>query len=453
LRDFLEKYHDNFRTKTHDKSKYADGYVSGLLRIEADRNMANIARKTGMDTQSTQHFMSYSPWSGSGLIADVQEDIKTHSEFQRGAMLVIDESAEQKAGEYSAGAGRQHNGRLGKIEMSQVGVFAALVTPRVNTWIDGELFFPACWFEEDYAEKRQKVGFPQGRTFKTKPELAWEIVQRLQAKGIPFDAMAMDDLYGRNAQLRKRLDKAGIEYYGDIPENTLMYLDKPQIVYPMTKRGKPSKHYKIVTQHRRTARELLKHPGLEWANLTLRPNERGQLQARFGRCQVWLVHQGECHQEWLLIRQDARQITYSLSNASAETSLETMAWRKSHRYFVERSNQDEKGELGWDEFQAIKYLAWEHQLALTILASWFIALTRLDWMNRFERDPALLDQYEIDVLPLLSVGNVRELLRAAIPLPQLSVEEAAELVIEHLTNRTRSRKSRLRKRREKLAKT
>lgn len=57
-------------------------------------------------------------------------------------MLVIDESAEQKAGEYSAGAARQHNERLGKIEMSQVGVFAALVTPKVNTWIDGELFVP-----------------------------------------------------------------------------------------------------------------------------------------------------------------------------------------------------------------------------------------------------------------------------------------------------------------------
>ena len=90
------------------------------------------------------------------------------------------------------------------------------------------------------------MGFPPGRTFKTKPELAWEIVQRLQAKGIPFDAMAMDDLYGRNAHLRKRLDHAGLEYYGDIPENTVMYLDKPQIVYPMTKRGKPSKATRLL---------------------------------------------------------------------------------------------------------------------------------------------------------------------------------------------------------------
>jgi SRSO17 transposase len=415
--------------------------------------MANIARKTGMNQQNTQHFMSYSPWSGPGLVADVQEDVKEHAEFQTGAMLVVDESAEQKAGEYSAGAGRQHNGRLGKIEMSQVGVFAALVTPRVNTWIDGELFFPASWFEADAAAKRKKVGFPEGRTFKTKPELAWELVQRLQARGIPFVAIAMDDLYGRNAQLRKRLDQVGLEYYGDVPENTVMYLDKPQIVYPLTKRGKPSKHYQVVAEHRHTASELLKHPGLEWAEISLRPNERGQLHARFGRCRVWLVHQGECHQEWLLIRQAEKQITYTLSNASPTTSLETMAWRKSHRYFVERSNQDEKGELGWDEFQALKYLAWEHQLALTILASWFIATTRLDWMKRFERDPALLEQYEIEVLPLLSVRNVRELLRAAIPLPQLSVEDAADLIIEHLTNRTRSRKSRLRKQREKSTET
>ena len=64
-----------------------------------------------------------------------------------------------------------------------------------------------------------------------------------------------------------------------------------------------------------------------------------------------------------------------LSNASPDTSLETMAWRKTHRYFIERSNQDAKSELGWDEFQATKYHAWEHQLALTILASWFIAET------------------------------------------------------------------------------
>jgi predicted Co/Zn/Cd cation transporter (cation efflux family) len=172
------------------------------------------------------------------------------------------------------------------------------------------------------------------------------------------------------------------------------------------------------------------------------------LTATFARCHVWIVDGGHCRQRWLLIRQDNQRVTYTLSNATLETSLETMAWRKSQRYFIERSNQDGKSELGWDEFQATKYRAWEHQLALTILASWFIADTRLDWMSRYQQDAALLAHYETDVLPLLSVGNVRELLQAAMPLPQLTPEQAVQLVIEKLINRTRSRSSRLRKARK-----
>lgn len=72
-----------------------------------------------------------------------------------------------------------------------------------------------------------------------------------------------------------------------------------------------------------------------------------------------------------------------------------------------------------------------------------IGFTRLDWAKQYGQDPKLLEQYEIDVLPSLSVANIRELLRAAMPLPQLTTEQAAELVISHLINRTKSRKSRL----------
>jgi SRSO17 transposase len=269
------------------------------------------------------------------------------------------------------------------------------------------------------------------------------MIQRIKANQVPFEAVVMDDLYGRNNVLRQRLDQADIEYYGDIPANTIVYLDKPKIVYPKTKRGKRSKRAQIIAWQRYEVRQLLNHPALEWAVVTLRPNERGMLRAKFGRCRVWTVHKGQCRQEWLLVRQDPKRVTYVLSNAAVDTPLKTMAWRKSHRYFIERSNQDAKTELGWDEFQAMKYRAWEHQLALTILASWFIADTRLDWMICYVHDPALLEHYEVDVLPLLSVSNVRELLRAAMPLPQLTPQQAAELVVKHLVNRTRSRRSRL----------
>jgi SRSO17 transposase len=428
LTGFYDRFCSQIRTRTHDTSEYGLRYLSGLLRMDTKRTMANIGRKTNVAEQNMQHFMSNSPWSGRSLIRAIQDGIKQHPEFQSGAILALDESPDEKAGDCSAGAGRQHNGRLGKV---------------VNTWIDGELYFQERWFTKEYTKRREKAGIPRTRTFHTKPELGWQMIQRAQANGVPFEAVVMDDLYGRNNVLRQRLDQAGIEYYGDVPANTTVYLDQPKITYPLTKRGKRSKRARIVAQQRYEVRELIDHPALERATITLRPNERGVLRAKFARCRVWTVHKAKCHQEWLLIRQDENRLTYVLSNASVDTPLQTMAWRKSHRYFIERSNQDAKGGMGWDEFQAIKYRAWEHQLAFTILASWFIAETRLDWMTRYARDPALLEHYEVDVLPMLSVDNVRELLRAAMPLPQLTPQEAAELVVEHLVNRTRSRKSRL----------
>lgn len=406
--------------------------------------MANIGRQSQVDPQNMHHFMSNSPWSGPGLIDGVQAKVKQRAEFQTGAMLLIDESADQKGGDHSAGAGRQHNGRLGKVDMSQVGVFATLATPTVSTWIDGELFLPQAWFEPAAAQRRDQAGLPADRTFQTKPELAWQMIQRLQANGVAFEAVAMDTLYGRNRRLRARLEAAGIEYYADVPANTQVYLCQPRLLYPTTKRGKPAKR-PLVIGRPYEVRTIALSQHLQWQHMTLRPSEQGYLTADFVRLPVWTLYNQTVRREWLLIRLDDQRITYILSNASPLTSLETMAWRKSHRYFAECSNQDSKSELGWDEFQAVKYRAWQHQLALTILASWFIAETRLDWAAQYDHDPALLAFYQVEVLPRLSMANVRELLRAAMPLPQLSPTEAALLVVKHLDNRVRSRKSRLRK--------
>jgi hypothetical protein len=96
---------------------------------------------------------------------------------------------------------------------------------------------------------------------------------------------------------------------------------------------------------------------------------------------------------------------------------------------------------------AQKYRAWEHQLALTVVAAWFVAQTKLDWAHTAPRTPTLAAQFEEQALPALSTANVRELLRAVLPLPQLSPHEAVALVIDHLVSRARSRRSRLKRQR------
>ena len=148
-------------------------------------------------------------------------------------------------------------------------------------------------------------------------------------------------------------------------------------------------------------------------------------------------------QEWLLVRRTSQgKCSYTLSNAPPDMTLARLARLRCQRYWVERANQDAKSEAGWDELQAQKYRAWEHHLALTILATWFVAETKLDWVRDHPPDPALIADLATDRLPDLSVANVRAMLRAAMPLPDLTADRAAALVVEHLVNRTRSRRSR-----------
>jgi SRSO17 transposase len=449
LQERLSEYYDRYRaclmTQTDDTSDYGFHYLSGLMRMETKRTMASIARASGVPIQNMQQFISDSPWSGPQLIEMIRHEISTHPNYSSGSILIIDESADAKSGTTTVGAGRQHNGRLGKVDMCQVGVFLALTNDGYQTWIDGELYLPESWFLPKNAAKCERLGIPKERVFETKLELALKMVKQAQVDDVPFEAVDCDSLYGRKGWFRDQLAQLGLEYYADIPENTRVYFERPLVYFPVTKQGKPAKQPEISGVSF-LVRELADHSRTEWQTFVLRPSERGMLKADFARHRIWTVDaDGTLRQEWLIMRNSRTKISYSLSNAPENIALLTMAQRKSQRYFIERANQDAKSELGWDEFQAIKYRAWQHHLAFTILAGWFITETQLDWAHDHPRDPFLLEEYEIDRLPNLSLANVRTLLRAVMPLPQLSPSQAAALVVEHLDNRTRSRKSRLHK--------
>jgi hypothetical protein len=188
-----------------------------------------------------------------------------------------------------------------------------------------------------------------------------------------------------------------------------------------------------------------------WQLLRIRTNERGVLEDRFAARRVWVWDDKQpdiaSHQEWLAMRIESNgDHTYAFSNAPEDAPLQFLAELLCGRYFVERVIQDGKDEVGADEFQAQKYLAWEHHTALTACALWFIANTKLDWAKDCQRDPELVQQLELEALPALSTANVREMMRAVMPLPQLSLEEAQAQVVKHLVNRSRSTASRLRKR-------
>lgn len=444
---FWIRFYEYFKTETRDTCEYAYHYISGQLRLKTERNFANIGHITGVNKQNMQHFMSNSPWSAQSVIQQVQAEVSATPELH-GGVLILDESANEKSGNKSAGAGRQYNGRLGKIEMSQVGTFLAYAKGSYWTWIDGELYLPEHWFTPEMTELRKSLGIPQERIFETKIELGWRMIQRANANSLPFRAICCDDFYGQSGKFRAQMRDTEHVYMADVPRNTLVYLEKPVIDIPSVQTGKqcpqPLKAKVISKDKPLKACDVACHKDTNWRNVRVRTTERGELNDKFASVSVWTIHEGNPVQEWLVIRQESEnRCTYSLSNASHDTPLKELAELKCQRFFVERSIQDAKSEAGWDELQAQKYLAWMHHLALTILALWFVTLTKIDWAKQNVRDPALLQLLDVDVLPELSMANVREMLRAALPLPSFSVEDANALVVKHLVNRARSRKSRM----------
>jgi SRSO17 transposase len=428
LYKFYQRFKECFKTKTRDTSEYAYNYMSAQLRMEVDRNFANIGRATGVPEENIQHFMSNSPWLAQTVYDKVQAEISSTSGLENG-VLVLDESSDEKSGEHSAGAGRQYNGRLGKVEISQVGVFLAYATDSVWTWIEGELFLPEHWFRKGMAKLRRKLKIPRERKFETKPQIGLRMIKRVKANGLLFSAVLCDTLYGRSDDFRAELNKDEIYYMADIPENIGVYLEEPidSDTSPAVK-----------------VRDIAKRNDTHFQRVKIRNTERGVLNDLFACRRVWTFRDKKPTLEWLVIRKEENgDISYALSNKPSDTSLRDLAYLKCQRWFIERANQDAKSEIGFDEFQAQTYRAFEHHLALTVLSSWFVAQTKFEWSQTCSKDPLLKKQLKVDALPGFSMANICTLLKAVMPLPQLTQKEAQDLVVKHLLNRTRSRRSRI----------
>lgn len=427
--------------------------------MERDRHFAGISRSMqGEDGQSLQHFMSFSPWAGQAVFDKIQEDLCGMSALAQGSYLVLDESADEKAGGESAGTSRQYNGHQGKVDLCQVAVVLGYVNWQSGPWttwalVDSELFLPEEWFSAEFAPKRKKLGIPEKKTFQTKLELGVAMVHRARQRGLPFEAVSCDELYGRDMRFRADLDAEHVVYAAFVPANQHVYLERPEIGLPQESpehKGRLFSRARVLNGVQPVKVSVIAaSEKTEWHTLKIRHNERGVLEDRFASCRVWTWQSGQPapRREWMIVRIDQKnEHTYALSNAPENATQLQLAQLICSRYFVERVIQDAKDECGWDEFQAQKYLAWEHQVALTACALWFIAKQKLKWAAECARDPDLIQQLEIRVLPALSTANVRALLKAVLPLPELSKDEIRRQVVRHLVNRSRSKASRLRHR-------
>ena len=119
-----------------------------------------------------QHLLGRAHWSADQVRDDLLGYVREQLVDEEG-ILVIDETGFLKKGNKSVGVARQYSGTAGRIENSQIGVFAAYVSPShggARTLVDRALYLPKAWTEDP--QRCRAAGVPEEVGFATKLQLA-----------------------------------------------------------------------------------------------------------------------------------------------------------------------------------------------------------------------------------------------------------------------------------------
>ena len=173
----LVDFHDRFAPLfgKEQAQDHAHDYLKGLMVCPERKSIEPIALNVGDGQVSAlQKFVNIAPWDHGDIQAEIhavcaEELVPTAVASPIGTVGVVDESGFSKKGAHSAGVARQRNGRLGKEDNCQVGVFLVGVTPGGAALLDHGLYLPETWCEDTEAcrDRRAKVHIPEAVPFET----------------------------------------------------------------------------------------------------------------------------------------------------------------------------------------------------------------------------------------------------------------------------------------------
>jgi SRSO17 transposase len=209
LEDYAARFDDLFGTLAQRRGFRE--YLQGLL-LPRDRNkaltalagMEPITGAQGAPAQRLQFFLSESAWDVKAVNARrlqmLRED-PTTKPHERG-VLVIDETGDRKDGAHTDHVSYQYLGSIGRIANGIVSVSSVWADERIYHPLDVEPYTPAKRLEKGRSDP----------AFRTKPQIAVELVQSARKAHIPFRAVVADCLYGENADFEGEMWKAKVPY-------------------------------------------------------------------------------------------------------------------------------------------------------------------------------------------------------------------------------------------------
>jgi len=382
-----------------ERRKHAEEYIRGLLMDGERKSIEPIAsRLPDGDVQALQQFVNQSPWPSQEVRASLAR--KVEGEFVPEAYWLIDEVSFPKQGHHSVGVARQYCGALGKTANCQVAVTLDLGTEESSTPLDWALYLPEQWIKDPV--RRKAAGVPEEIIFKTKTELALDLIDEVKGWGLQGRLVLADSAYGDGFEFRKGLRDRGLDYVVQVSGDLMAWTKDPHPAKPPMKGGGRIPRKRFYANDFPPARSLCQIakdlPAGSWKTVTWREGTKGPLTSRFARVIVWMANglvQGktmEVPAEELLLEWpegDKAPWKYWLSSLPPQrTSFRGLVRKAKGRFRIEQDYEELKGEVGLDHFEGRSWQGWHHHVTLVTLAYAFLVLERMGNKKNFWIDLA-----------------------------------------------------------------
>jgi len=412
---FHRRYCGHCQRKTRSVFGAAGDYLKGLMQAKR-KNMERMEETVvEADEQRLQPMLTESDWDHRAVLDQVAVEANEWLGGTAGSCFLVDESGFAKKGKHSVGVARQWNGRQGKVDNCQVGVFGALGKGHLASLTDVRLYLPKEWASDP--ARCRKAGIPeQERSVCTKAELALEMVRHQRELGVGFAWVGADGGYGKEPAFLRGLEALGEVFVVDVHKDQRIYVADPQPQVPVgdeRQRGRPRSRLQARTSPQRVDEWVATVAPSDWQRLALRDSTAGRLEVEVLHRRVWLWDGREKQaRHWhLIVRREIsspQTLKYTLSNADDELTTPRLAQMQAQRFWVERAFQEAKSHCGMADYQARKWRAWHHHMSLVAMSLLFMLEERI----------AQKDHY-----PLLSCCDIETLLKTTLPRRDLERDE------------------------------
>ena len=419
----LKKYMKLFKPAFQrvEQTKKSLTYLHGLLGNTTRKNVEQMALGQKEKVRSLQYFVGQSQWETEPVIA-IHQGLIGQALGEEDGVALIDESSAVKQGAESVGVASQYCGSVGKIANGQVGVYLGYASRKGYSLIEGQLFMPEKWFEEEHAEQRQACGVPEDLAFKTKPEIGLELLENaLKRDNLPFSWVAADALYGDSPAFRDGVAATGKYYFTAIKENSLIWCTPPKVHVPQwSGHGRHPTRLRLsdTRKHPLPVSQLVKKiQKQDWVQAVIKEGSKGPIVCDFAFLRVAESRGGLPAAElWLIIRRnldDPSELKYFFSNAPISTPLSEFVRISGMRWPIETIFEEAKGEVGMDHYEMRSWIGWHHHMLLVSLAHHFLVRLRIHFQEQ---------------APALTIYQVRILLCSVLPSFAFDIQSALERV-------------------------